>query len=41
MLQPARRAAGCKSLTYDNTIAKTAVGWPPLLPVAEALRTVR
>ena len=40
MLNPARLAARCKPLTYDNAAAKAAFGWQPSLPMAEALRTL-
>ncbi len=38
MLHPARLAARCKPLTYDNAVAKAAFGWQPALPMAYALR---
>ncbi len=38
MLHPARLAARCKPLTYDNAVAKAAFGWQPALPMADALR---
>lgn len=41
MLHPARLAARCKPLTYDNAVAKAAFGWRPAMPMAEALRRLR
>ena len=40
MLHPARLAARCKPLTYDNAVAKTALGWRPALPMDVALETL-
>ena len=41
MLHPARLAARCKPLTYDNAALKSAFGWRPVVPMAEALTRVR
>ncbi len=40
MLHPARLAARCKPLTYDNTVARQALGWRPAVPMPEALKTL-
>lgn len=40
MLHPARLAARCKPLTYDNTTAKQALGWRPAVAMDAALTTL-